>query len=158
MAWAEDRLAWAAARRASRLGHVGAGDLADLEAGLGLFQLAVQDGDVLLGDAQAFLVAAHVDIALDDVAQHRLLDAAQVLAPASTSASAAVRLALAARIERWPRPAGAAAGRVAAVCLGTWTIIGLDRPTVGARAGTVSAELAERSGGTPSWPGRRPRR
>ncbi|MNY18874.1 hypothetical protein D3C86_1522830 [compost metagenome] len=63
-----------------RLGYVGASDLAHFEASVGFIQLATQDGDVLLADAQDFHVAHHVGIGLDDRGHHLLLDLAQVFA------------------------------------------------------------------------------
>ncbi|MNS68846.1 hypothetical protein D3C72_1021390 [compost metagenome] len=62
------------------LGHVGAGDLAHFEAGVGFVQLATQDGDVLLANAQDFHVPHHIGIGLNDRGHHLLLDITEVLA------------------------------------------------------------------------------
>src|SRR5690606_16389928 len=62
------------------LGDVGAGDLADIEAGAGFVELALENADVLLADAQGLDVAAGVDIGGDDIGQDLGLDPAQVLA------------------------------------------------------------------------------
>ena len=63
------------------LGNVGPGNLAHLEPRPGLVELALEDGDIRLANAEGFLVAADIHVELDDLAQDLGLGAPEGFAP-----------------------------------------------------------------------------
>jgi hypothetical protein len=56
------------------------GNFAHIKPGLGLIELALEHGDVFLANLQAFAIATHINIGLDNRLHHTGLDTAQTLA------------------------------------------------------------------------------